>query len=177
MLHLKLNDSHSAYNWLRSQADRVGAAGHIGTHIDCYTTIPAKSLYTVECMLVNYEDLSSIEFQSIDLRDRALVIYTGNVERNTYGSTEYNSKDTSVDIDLLRDILQAKPQFILIDSYGIGAHGKQHISHDILCEESGCFVVENVNLKKEVLSSIKVVKIEIDIDNISTGKPCCIVEI
>ena len=171
-LHLQLHDSHSAYDWLRNQADKVGASGHIGTHIDCYTVKPAKSLNIVECVTINYEELSSEFIKNINLQDKALIIYSGNLEENEYGSEDYNNKNTSIDILLLQDILKTKPQFILIDSYGIGSHGKEHISNDICCEKSNCFVIENVNIKRELLECIKTIKIEIDIDNKSTGKPC-----
>ena len=171
-LHLQLQDSHSAYEWLKNQADKVGASGHIGTHIDCYTTTPPESINIAECVIINYNELSSIIFNELNLKNKALIIFSGNLEENGYGSEEYNNKNTSIDVLLLQDILKSKPKFILIDSHGIGSHGKQHIANDILCEKSNCFVIENVDIKKENLKSIKYIKIEIDINSKSTGKPC-----
>ena len=171
-LHLQIPLSHSAYEWLRSQADKVGASGHIGTHMDCYTTMPSQVEYIVECVVIDYLDLNALNFKEIDLSKKALIIYSGNLENNQYGTEKYNTIDTSINTIQLENILQSNPQFILIDSHGIGTHGKQHIANDILCEQSNCFVIENVNLKKDSLISIKNIEIVIDLNNQSTGKPC-----
>ena len=46
-LHLELNSENAVLKWLDTQADKIGAKGHIGTHLDCYTTIPQESEYIV----------------------------------------------------------------------------------------------------------------------------------
>ena len=171
-LHLQLPLSHSAYQWLKKQADKVGASGHIGTHMDCYTTLPTEPTTIVGCVVINHSELKSQDFTKIDLNKKALIIYTGNIEQNGYGPPQYSNLDSTIDKDILVNILQANPKFILIDSHGIAPHGKEHISNDILCERSNCFVIENVNLKRDTLTSIKNIEIAIDINNKSTGKPC-----
>ena len=173
-LHLKLHHSHSAYEWLKKQANKVGAAGHVGTHIDCYTTLPPEPTTTVGCVVINHSELKSQNFTKIDLNKKALVIYTGNIEENGYGSPQYSNLDSTIDKDTLINILQANPKFILIDSHGIAPHGKEHISNDMLCERSNCFVIENVDLKRDTLKFIINIEIAIDINNKSTGKPCTI---
>ena len=62
--------------------------------------------------------------------------------------------------------------FIVIDSYGIGSHGDEHIRFDKRCESNGCFVIENVNLSQSVIGTIKKLQIEFDKSSKSTGKRC-----
>lgn len=38
-LHIKLDENSSAMQWANSQTDKLGARGHIGTHLDCYTIL------------------------------------------------------------------------------------------------------------------------------------------
>lgn len=33
-LHIKLDENSSAMQWANSQTDKLGARGHIGTHLD-----------------------------------------------------------------------------------------------------------------------------------------------
>ena len=74
--------------------------------------------------------------------------------------------------EVLHTILEKKPLFIIIDSHGIAEKGKRHIEFDKICEANGCHVIENVDLscignQKEVQ-----LKILININHQSTGKPC-----
>lgn len=45
-LHIELDASHPAYAWLTKQADKIGAKGHFGTHIDCIRLSPLKMNFT-----------------------------------------------------------------------------------------------------------------------------------
>lgn len=45
-LHIKLNKNSPPIKWADAQADRIGARGHVGTHLDCYTTVP-ENLNTI----------------------------------------------------------------------------------------------------------------------------------
>ena len=46
-LHIKLDENSPAIRWADAQADKVGARGHVGTHLDCYTKVPEKSEYNI----------------------------------------------------------------------------------------------------------------------------------
>lgn len=65
--------------------------------------------------------------------------------------------------------------FIVIDSYGIGAHGDEHISFDKRCEENNCFVIENVYLTKSMLDTLDSLEISFDSTSSSTGKRCDVI--
>ena len=179
-LHIELNNNNSVNSWLDAQADRVGAKGHIGTHLDCYTSAPQQrehtiSTYIIDCRKAMPDDVFC---QSLPmLNGKGLVLYTSNMEFNEYGSESYLSKSTFLSKRALSIIIEKSPKFILIDSHGIGTHGKEHIEYDKLCESIGCHVIENIHLDSELVHTLKEIKITIDIDNISTGKPCLIYSI
>lgn len=176
-LSLLVEKGHPAYEWAKKQSDSVSAFGHIGTHIDCYSSEPKELKYEVEaevldctCRMPLYSD-----FSDLNISGKALVIFTGNVERNFYGTPDYGAMDTSITDEVLDCILEKSPIFIVIDSYGIGFHGDEHIRFDKRCESKGCFVIENVNLSKAVIGTIKKLQIEFDKSSKSTGKRCKII--
>lgn len=175
-LHIKLDSTHPSYQWLEQQANKIGAKGHYGTHIDCYTKTPLKETYNLPAVIVNCtKSMLSIEEanQLPSLKNRALVLYTGNLFLNDYGSKAYfNETDTSITKEVLAIILTKEPSFILIDSYGIGNHGEDHINLDKQCEKADCFVIENICIAPSQLNKIKNLHISFNLDYPSTGKPC-----
>ncbi len=154
---------------------RISAKGHIGTHLDCYTSIPEYKDYEMEAVIVDclakMPDTQLI--QKIPcLQGMALILYTRNLESNGYGTESYFNTDTFLSEDTLRAILDKHPQFIIIDSHGLGESGKKHVSIDKTCEEHHCHVIENADLSSlKDIRKIRI-KISIDTDNPSTGKPC-----
>jgi kynurenine formamidase len=173
-LSLLVEKGHPAYEWAKKQSDSVSAFGHIGTHIDCYESEPAQAKYEVEAVVVDCTDSMPLisDFEHLDISGKALVMFTGNVEQNGYGTSDYGAMDTSISTDVVDLILQKTPAFIVIDSYGIGSHGDEHIRFDKRCESKGCFVIENVNLSKAVIGKINKLQIEFDKSSQSTGKRC-----
>lgn len=177
-LHIELDASHPAYEWLEKQADKIGAKGHFGTHIDCYTSVPeanefALPVYVLDC---RYEMPGLVKVDALpQLRGKALVLYTGNMYRNDYGSKAYfDETDTSIQEDVLLKILEKSPKLILIDSYGIGKHGQHHIERDKMCEAVGCYVIENICIAPDKISEIQTIHVNFDLDYPSTGKPCTV---
>lgn len=177
-LHIELDKSHPSYAWLEKQADKIGARGHFGTHIDCYTSVPAQDefclpVYILDCRqrMPSVEEISGLP----SLLNQALILYTGNMYRNDYGSKAYfDETDTSLKKEVLLKILDKSPQLILIDSYGIGKHGSDHMDLDKTCEASGCYVVENIRIAPEEVDKIKTIRVGFDLDYPSTGKPCSV---
>ncbi|WP_354625440.1 hypothetical protein [Psychromonas sp. MME2] len=178
-LTLIVEKGHAAYEWAKRQSDAVSAFGHIGTHIDCYDSEPEKNDYEVEVVTVNCtEKMPSVDdLVSLDMSGKALILFTGNVENNNYGTPEYGSMDTTLYSDVLDFILLTPPLFIVIDSYGIGAHGDEHIGFDKRCESKGCFVIENVNLSLATTPSLRKLKISFDKLSKSTGNRCQVIAV
>lgn len=174
-LHITLNDDSSAIKWAHSQADKLGARGHVGTHLDCYTTTPAKDKYSILAHIINCTEgmpTPSDMAKLPSLKDSALLLHTGNLEQNGYGTDNYFKGVTFLSEETLTTILEKQPLFIIIDSHGIAEKGKKHITFDKRCEANGCHVIENVDLS--VLGEERVIEIaiNIDINHHSTGKPC-----
>lgn len=177
-LHIELDASHPACAWLEKQADKIGAKGHFGTHIDCYTSVPEKQelhlpVHILNCCqrMPNLEEVTALP----SLSDKALILYTGNLYQNDYGSRAYfDETDTSIQKEVLVQLLTKSPQLILIDSYGIGGHGQQHMELDKICEASGCHVVENIRIAPEMINEIHTIRVLFDLAYPSTGKPCVV---
>lgn len=177
-LHIELDATHPAYAWLEQQADKIGARGHFGTHIDCYTSVPEHGEL---CLPVHILDCRQ-QMPSMDevrqlpsLQEQALILYTGNMHRNDYGSPAYfDQTDTTVDREVLLQILERAPRLLLIDSYGIGNHGSNHRELDMICEAAGCHVVENIRIAPEEVAAIREIRVCFDLEYPSTGKPCTV---
>ena len=179
-LHIELTKDSPAYKWLNTQTDIIGAKGHIGTHLDCYTTTPQSREYFLDTHIIDCRNSmpEAISCRSVPmLNGKGLILYTSNMEHNEYGSDAYLSKATFLTQEALATLITKAPLFILIDSHGIGSHGKEHIKFDKLCENKGCHVIENIYLDFENIHSLDTIRIIIDINNTSTGKPCLIYKI
>ncbi|CAG36652.1 cyclase family protein [Desulfotalea psychrophila] len=173
-LSLVIDEDHPAYRWAKKQSDSVSALGHIGTHIDCYQHVPEKNDYQVETVVLDCSERMPLpaEIEGLDLSGKALVLFSGNLEKNGYGSPEYGAEKTILPSAVLDLILTKSPAFILIDSYGIGAHGEEHISFDKRCEAEKCFVIENVLLTASIVFSLTRLKIQFNRAFAATAIPC-----
>ncbi len=178
-LSLIIDEKHPSYEWAKRQSDSVGALGHIGTHIDCYESEPLKSNYNVEAVTIDCTtSMPTIDdLGSLNILGKALILFTGNLVNNGYGTSKYGSTNTILHSPVLDYILSKSPLFIVIDSYGIGAHGEEHISFDKRCESKGCFVIENVKLSHSLAVSLQALKISFDKSSKSTGKRCQLIAI
>lgn len=174
-LHIKLDENSSAMQWANSQTDKLGARGHIGTHLDCYTIAPEKNEYEVKGLILDCrtsmpkpEDILHID----SLENMALVLHTGNSEKHQYGTEDYFNEATFLSEEVLNLILSKKPLFIIVDSHGIAEKGAKHISYDKKYEANGCHVIENVDLTSVKDKKSIQIKISINVSHPSTGKPC-----
>ena len=108
---------------------------------------------------------------SLDIEGKALVLYTGNMATNDYATKDFFMFDMKLNWDSLAALLYNHPKFILIDSHGLGMFS-QHRLFDMECEKNGCFLIMCLMLEGEEILNIKKLKIEIDKEMPSTGKPC-----
>lgn len=174
-LHLNLDEKSEAMQWANDQANKVGARGHVGTHLDCYTSAPSQSEYNISAIIIDCRENmpnSAIVSDITSLENKALILHTGNLEQNQYGTDKYFKKETFLSEETLNVILTKKPLFIIIDSHGIAEKGKKHISFDTTCEANGCHVIENVDLSSIKNKISTQIKISVNINYPSTGKPC-----
>lgn len=110
------------------------------------------------------ENLRDIEF----LENKAVVLHTGNLEENGYGTEDYFSSETYLSEEILNAVLEKKPLFIIIDSHGIA----ENIDFDKICEANGCHVIENADLSCLGEEKNIQLRILINLDHLSSGKPC-----
>lgn len=176
-LHLTLHEDSPAIRWANDQADKAGARGHVGTHIDCYTVLPAHDKYTLPVLILDCRHgmPSPDDIRRTDTLDgMALALRTGNLGDNRYGTDDYFRRDTSLSPETLEAILSLHPVFIIIDSHGIAEKGEKHIAFDKQCEHHGCHVIENADLTPLGDHGSAILKILIDISYPSSGKPCAL---
>lgn len=93
-------------------ADRIGARGHVGTHLDCYTTVPEKPEYNITTMVLDsqngmpkQEDIKNLT----TLENMALLLHTANLERNEYGTDVCFATEIFLSEEVLYSILEKKP--------------------------------------------------------------------
>lgn len=173
-LHIDVSENHPAYQWAKKQSDSVNAFGHIGTHLDCYTTQPRSNSYEVEAVVFECREgmPAAADFEKFDLKGKAVVLHTGVLAHCGYGTDKYVQQKTFLTSDALNALLSVKPAFVLIDACGIGRHGDEHQEFDKRCEKHGCFVIENILLTEESAKYLSSIKIDVDLSTSSTGKPC-----
>ncbi|WP_278967015.1 hypothetical protein [Phocaeicola coprocola] len=115
-LHIKLNKNSPPIKWADAQADRIGARGHVGTHLDCYTTVPEKSEYNITAMVLDCQNgmpkLDNVK-SFTTLENMALLLHTANLEKNEYGTDMYFATDTFLCEEVLHSILE-KNLFLLL---------------------------------------------------------------
>lgn len=170
---LHLNLTPEDYERMDLDEKNFEYMGHVGTHIDCYTMAPKKNEYLVDVVVVDCRNGLPEEgfFRTMDLEKKALLLYTGNTAKNTYGTKEYFMFDMGLNWETLQTLLEKHPKFILIDSHGMGMFS-QHRFFDMAFEKNGCFVIMSLLLDGDDVLDINQVRIEIDVNSNSTGKPC-----
>lgn len=178
-LHLDPVQNKKVFDHL-IEIGKISSKGHIGTHLDCYTCAPDKPEYEISGIVLDCKDgMPDAETLAklSTLEGKALVLHTGNHETNGYGSPEYFKKETFISKDALEKIFELKPLFVIIDSHGLGQSGPTHVSIDKNCEAHHCHVIENADLSSLKDEKGIKVRINVDIDNPSTGKPCTVVRL
>lgn len=174
-LHITLPFAHPAFEWVSRQADQIGASGHVGTHLDCYLAVPSGDTFRMPGIVLDCKSgmPGCQEIRQLPpLEGKALLLYTGNMEQNTYGSPEYWEYSTALAEPVLEALLQLRPQFLVVDSHGIGAAGEEHIRLDKLCEMAGCHVIENADFRALQGRREVMLEVMVDLAHPSSGKPC-----
>lgn len=170
-LHLQLSDEDLTR--LELDAKEMERRGHIGTHMDCYMEAPRQKEYVTDVVVADCRNgLPEDEyFKQLDIEGKALMLYTGNTAANGYATKDFFMYDMKLSWDSLNALLHNHPRFILIDSHGLGMFS-QHRLFDLECERHGCFLIMCLHLTGNEILEVKKLKIEIDLDIPSTGKPC-----
>lgn len=152
---LKLEKNNNVWNWLKSQENKLIAAGHIGTHIDVYnkSEIPESYIKSkgviIDCSKYGLDEEIGMEcIQGKEINNGDFIIFKTNIgEKYPYGSDIYIKNHHQLSFELIDYLINKKVRFIGIDCAGI-RRGKEHVEVDIKCENNNVYVVENLNLSQ-----------------------------
>jgi kynurenine formamidase len=152
-LSLSLPIDHPIFSMVTAEGLSPLSLGHVGTHLDTYLGVPIPIDWCDRRgVLIDARPYGAVVPESaiadVDIRAGDFVIFrTGRIEEVAYGSREYFTGHPQLDWSLIRALLAKKVSFIGIDASGI-RHGvklgDEHHQADVECEESHCYVVENL---------------------------------
>lgn len=137
--------------WLEKYENSHLASGHYGTHLDTYQKTPISLDYmTSEGVLIDVSsfceerEVQISDVQQFNIKEGAFVLFrTGRIEKAAYGTEAYFLNHPQLSHELIKWLLSKKIHFIGIDCSGI-RRGDEHRDADILCEENGAYVIENL---------------------------------
>lgn len=155
-LTLQVKKTNRVYKQAETQLKKHIVMGHVGTHFDVYGDIqvPLDYMQTRGILF----DVSHITDREITIDDIDLdyikpgdfvIIRTGSIERNPYGSGNYFSKSTVFSWELIQELALERIKFIGIDAPDL-RRGKEHADADKLFLSHGTFVVENLTNLGEI---------------------------
>ncbi|MEM5318590.1 cyclase family protein [Paraburkholderia sp. JHI869] len=152
-LSLSLPQDHPIFSLANSDGYGPTSHGHVGTHLDTYLQVPIPVDWCERrAVLIDARSHGSVVSETaidgLDIREGDMVIFrTGRMEETAYTVPEYFMNHPVLDWELIRTLLKKKISFIGIDAAGIRPGkklGDEHHLADIECEESGCYVIENL---------------------------------
>jgi kynurenine formamidase len=156
--------------------------GHYGTHLDRLLNRSVSiDYFKSRALLFDISAFSrqrpvldsDLAFELVQEGD-FILFHTGAILRNAYASKEYLNEYIEFSWEVLHAFLKRKVHFIGLDARGI-RRNEEHRKADILCEESGTFVIENLaNTEKlPVCQSFTIYTAWFDTGG--TGLPCKVV--
>lgn len=164
MIDLTTKITKEFLDWIASfPADKHVETGHVGTHLDVYqkSDIPMDYFKTNGVLIdashiAEEREIEIKDVEGIEIPEHSFVfIRTARIEKYAYGQDEYFANHPQLSHDLIQYLLDKKVWFIGIDCSGI-RQGSEHQPADELCEEHGCYVIENLcNLDQLVGKDIK----------------------
>lgn len=168
--------------WLNKQENRHIATGHIGTHLDtyCKTDIPLE-YFRCKGILIDVSDFCETravtleDLEDVNIEANSFVLFrTARIERYNYGSIEYFFDHPQLSHELIEWLTKQRIRFIGIDCAGI-RRGTEHAPADILCEQHGVYVIENLcNLQQLKTKDFTVYTMWLD-DPEMTGLKCRVI--
>lgn len=168
--------------WLKTKENKLIASGHVGTHLDTYLKSVVPLAYFKRagvCIdvfgVAEQREIEVEDVENVDILEGAFVLFrTGRIERHQYGTKEYFDHHPQLSHRLIAYLTQKKISFIGIDCAGI-RRGEEHGPADILCEENGIYVIENVCRLNELSSEpFTVYTMWLD-DPAATGLKCRVI--
>lgn len=136
--------------------EKKALSGHLGTHFDVMNKEFPLDYFELRGIVF---DVSQCREDDICLSDSALkqvephmfvAFYTGYIEREGYGSSNYFTLHPQLSTNLIEALLEKNVSIIGVDFAGV-RRGKEHTPMDQRCAEHGVFVIENLCNLSEIL--------------------------
>ena len=141
-LHLDPNEHRALFTKLLGSKP-IAAQGHVGTHLDCYTKAPEARVRELDALVMDCRRgmPGAEDFRGLpSLHGMALLLHTGNHERNGYGNASYFAEETFLTPEAIEALLAKHPAFVVIDSHGLGKSGAAHTGIDALTHAIEAYV-------------------------------------
>lgn len=161
-------------------------SGHLGTHFDVMDKTFDLSYLQLPCVAF---DVSGIEGRNIEASDidfsqldgaKAVVFYSGFIERHPYGSKEYFTEHPQLSPIFIDRLLAKGIKIIGVDFAGV-RRGQEHPKMDRHCAEHGTFIVENLCNIASLLDGRRAVRFTLNTYPLNfkgwTGLPCRVVAV
>ena len=129
--------------------EKKALTGHLGTHFDVMNKEFPLSYTELKGIVF---DVSQIIEQEIGVSDinidaigdaKFVALYSGMIERETYGTIAYFKEHPQLSHNLIEVLLEKKICIIGVDFAGL-RRGLEHTPTDQYCADRGAFVVENM---------------------------------
>ncbi len=132
-------------NWWMSQ-------GHIGTHLDvCPGQEPppidfcSRRGVLIDIDGIGVDEIGVAALEGQDIRpDDFVVFYTGHLQQNPYGSSEYFNNQPRMSWQLVDHLADSQVSLFGLDFPGMRPRA-EHGQADMRCARGGKYVIENLN--------------------------------
>lgn len=127
--------------------EKKALAGHLGTHFDVMDKEFPLEFTKRKAVCFDVTGIKEVTPQDVDTglieKDMFAVFYTGQIEREEYGSREYFNGHPQLSHELIELLLEKQVSLIGIDCAGIRS-GREHTQADQKCADRNAFVIENL---------------------------------
>lgn len=137
--------------------EKKALSGHLGTHFDAMNKefpldyferrgiVFDVSQCTEDDICLSGSDLKQVEPHMF------VAFYTGYIEREGYGGSNYFASHPQLSTSLIEALLEKNISIIGVDFAGV-RRGKEHTPMDQRCADHGVFVIENLCNLSELLA-------------------------
>ena len=156
--------------------------GHYGTHLDRHTVDAVPLEYFKSRALLFYLGAFSaqrpVEKEDVPLdmvrQNDSVLFHTGAMLRNPYASRGYLAEHIEFSWDLITALLEKDIRFMGLDARGLRMN-EEHRKADMLCEDSGTFVIENLTNTELLPVNTPFMLYAAWFDSGSSGLPCRVI--
>lgn len=168
--------------WAEAKTMDPSLEGHIGTHFDAMErefpleyTERAGIVFDVSAVTEREIGVEDLDLSAVE-RGMFVALYSGYIERVSYGEKGYFSGHPQLTQELIRALVERGVSIIGLDFGGV-RRSPEHVPADRYCAEHGTFVVENlVNLQSLLEAGGRFIAHTYPLRMVGlTGQPCRVI--